>query len=238
MMDVTYPADDAINGRRTSFGNGRVGAFLAAVEPIGETDIAVDDDTGFADQDAVAIFNTSADGTPTSPEYRLVSGSPGGNVITLNSGLTAAKYKGARIVRLAAFDVACGTENRAGIKSQLQAPSAVTIAVVEDSGEIAVTITANDEDEATHYDIYVRDVMFRSIAPGWIPDLENLSASTVASAVNASTFEGGADCVPDGGGGSLGSGLTYYVAALAKNGSGRRDLDESRISNIKEITLA
>ena len=230
---------DVINGRRTSFGAGKVGAFLTAMSAATDTTLDVDDDTGFADGDAVAIFNSSTAGVPESPEYRLISGPPAGNVITLGSGLSAAKYVGARIVRLAAYDVSVGVEGRSGIKSQLQAPTAVDISVADGgSQEIDVTITPNNEDEATHYDIYVRETRFRKIEPGWIPDGENITAATVAGgAVTVTTFEGGANTVPDGGGGSL-LASTYYVAAIAKNGSGRRDVDESRMSNVEEITLA
>jgi hypothetical protein len=235
---ATGPVDDAINGRRTSFRTGLSGAFLSAKEPAGETAIAVDDDDGFAAGDPIAIFNTSSDGVPTSPEYHLVD-SVAANVITLaGSGLTGAMYEGARIVNLAdrAFDVAVGIDGRPGVKSQLTAPSAVSIAIVEDSGDIAVTITANDEDEATHFDTYVRDARFRKIEPGWVPD--DADRTDVASAFNVTTFEGGADCVPDGGGGALVSSGTYYVAVVAKNGAGVRDVDESGMSNVEEITLA
>jgi len=231
---VTEAVDAILNGRRTSFRTGQVGAFLTAKEPATETAIAVDDDTGFADGDPVAIFNTSSAGVPTSPEYRLISGSPSGNVITLNSGLTAAKYKGARIVRLRGFDVSCGTNGRGGVKSQLTAPSAPSISVADGGSKITVTVTANDEDEATHYDTYVRTSRFRVIEPGWIPDDEN---RTSVASFDVTTHGGGVDAVPDGAGGSIGSD-TYYVAVVAKNGTGRRDVDESVISNVEEITVA
>jgi len=240
---ITGPADDVVNGRRTSFRAGLEGAWLTANEAIGQTLLSVDDSSGFADGDPIAIFNASADGVPTSPEYGIVDGTPpSGTTLEVNigkaaGGLIAAKYKGARIVNLAgvAFDVAVGIDGRPGVKSQLEAPSPVTIAIAEDSGEITVTITANDEDEATHYDTYVRESRFRHIEPGWVPDDAD---RTTAAAFNVTTFEGGANCVPDGGGGALVSGNTYYVAVVTKNGAGVRDVDESLLSNVEAITLA
>jgi hypothetical protein len=240
-VDATGPVDDAINGRRTSFRTGLVGAFLAAAEPLGETDLAVDDDTGFSDGDPVAIFNSSTEGVPTSPEYALVDGAPAADVITISPALVANRHKGARIVNLAgrAFDVALGVDGRGGVKSQIQAPNAVSIAVSEVvATDIRVLITGNSEDEATHFDTYVRTTKPRKIEPGWIPDDADRTAADAASAFDVSTFGGGADCVPDGTGGAILSAGTYYVVVVARNGAGRRDIDESGISNIEAITMA
>jgi hypothetical protein len=238
--DATGPVDDAINGRRTSFRTGLWGAFLTAREPGAETDIAVDDEIGFNPGDPVAIFNTSTDGVPDSPDYALVDGAPAAGVVTITPGLSGDKFKGARIVNLAgrAFDVSVGVEGRGGVKSQVQAPNAVSISVSEVvAGSIRVLISPNDEDEATHFDTYVRESKPRKIEPGWIPDDADRTAASAASAFDVSTFDGGADCVPMGTGGALVSTNTYFVVVIARNGAGRRDIDESGISNIEQITI-
>lgn len=236
---VAEAVDEVLNGRRTSFRSGQVGAFLTAAASAGGSTLTVDSTTGFAAGDPIAIFNASADGVPTSPEYHLIDTVTDGTHLDLGSATLAGDfYKGARVVRLRGFDVSAGTAGRGGIKHQLTAPSPVSISVVENSGDIRVTISLNDEDEATHFDTYIRETRFRRIEPGWQPDDANRTAADAAGAYDVSTFEGGANCVPDGGGGALVSGHTYYVAVVAKNASGIRDVDESQISNVEEITLA
>jgi len=240
--DATGPLDDAINGRRTSFRTGVGGAFLTAKAAASASMLVVDDSSGFSDGDPIAVFNESSDGVPTSPEFFILNDVPDGTHLDLGSAtLAGAMYKGARVVNLAdlATDVSMGIDGRPGVKSQLQAPTRVLISVDEVvGGSIRVTIEANDEDEATHFDSYVRETRFRRIEPGWVPDDANRDAASVATPYDVTTFEVGADCVPDGGGGVLVSAHTYYVAVVAKNGNGVRDVDESGLSNVEAITLA
>ncbi len=237
---TAFPVDDAVESALNGKPSGSYGAslvvttFLSAKEAAAQTALSVVDDAGFFDEDIVAIFNVIGD----SPEYRLVSGSPAGNVITVSVGLDADKYKGAYVVRitgLAFLPTGRGFNFLPGALGMLEGPTPPTVAVVDGTGDtIDVTITANDEDAATHYDIYVRDATFSRIEPNWEPDAAD--QTDLSSAINCTTFEGGADNQPDGGGTTLSAATKYYVAVIAKTGAGRGQ-NESQMSSIVEFTL-
>lgn len=233
-FDATDLISAAIDGRFSGMFADRVGSHLAAKWTTGAT-ITVDDDDGFVAGDPIAVFNSEG-GTP---EYRLVSGTPAANVITMNAALSSGPYyEGAYVVNLSGLEFAAGRgyNRRQGVRAQLEAPSPVTISVADAAANtIDVTITPNDEDTAVYFDIYIRSAAFTRIEPNWRPDVINVSS--VASASNANTFGGGADCVPDGSGGSLVTLTSYWVAVVAKDASGLHDVRESAISNIVKHTL-
>uniref|UniRef100_A0A6M3IJ75 Uncharacterized protein n=1 Tax=viral metagenome TaxID=1070528 RepID=A0A6M3IJ75_9ZZZZ len=234
-VDIDDYVASALYGRHAGIFGDLVGTLLSAKANATATALSVLSITGFSDGDPVAIFNAEGN----APEYRLISGAPAGSTINIGSGLTSVKYKGAFVVSLAGrqFGSGRGYNYQQGVKPQLQAPLPVEIDVEDGTGDtIDVTVTLTyTQDEATHFDLYVRGEEFSRIEPNWQPDLAD--QTSVASTLNVATYEGGTDCVPDGTGGSLASAQTVWVAMVAKNGAGQMGVDESILSNVVQITL-
>lgn len=233
-VNVDEFVQNAIYGQRHDGFYGRAVTKLTGKEAVGQTALSVESIAGFSDGDPIAIFNNKGD----LPTYHLVNGAPSGSTITVTPAISDDRYEGAWVVNLldaVAGEVeARGYNYQQGAKAAKEAPSPVTISAADGTGDtVDVTVTANDEDQATHFDVYVREVPFTRIEPNWVPDAEDQTSTTI----NVSTFEGGADCVPDGGGGSLVSSSTYYIAAVVKNGTGRTGNAVSEISNIISFTL-
>jgi predicted RNase H-like HicB family nuclease len=115
-----------------------------------------------------------------------------------------------------------------GIRSQLQRPAVPTVVLADGGTSIDVTITAPTSNGETivSYDIFVSDADDFSdgtIPVGVAPDVED--TTTVGSAVNVTTYKGGAT---EGNGGDI-SAATWYVAVIAKTATGRYDFDQSAV---------
>lgn len=224
--------DQLIDGQGSDAFNGLTFATLTAKE-IAETAFAVDDDADFAAGDICVVMNY---GDGTSAEWgQLVSAAT--NVLTFEQAMTGTFYKNAVIIKLELSKILAsmglGFNRQEGVRSQQEAPSAPLFSVANHSGDntIDVTVTDNDEDAATHYDIYVRKQTARpTFDPLWEPDAKDKTVAQIqAGVINVSTYEGGADFVPDGGGGSLASTDVVWVGVAAKNGTGINNIKRSPI---------
>lgn len=235
MVEVTDLLAQLLEGKASGIFAGRDGGKLASKYTAGLT-ITLQSAAQaalFSDLDPVAASN---DGTTW--YYGQVDGAPAGAVVTLQHALGATLYKNAHVVNLAglAMGPGIGFNYQPGIVEQLERPSPVVITVADGTGDtVDVTVTPNDEDGALYFDVYVRNAVFTRIDPAWEPDLSD--QTSVAAALNVSTFNGGGDFAPDGSGGVLTSALPVWVGVVVKKVAGQTDTVESVCSNIAAHTL-
>lgn len=219
-----------IDGRGSNAFDEATYTTLTAKE-IAQSSIAVADESDFAAEDIVAVMN-KADGSDA--ELRQVA-STSANTVVLETALSGTFYKNAIMVKLdpskLLLGMGIGFNRKEGVRSQHEAPDAPLFTVADGTGDtIDVTITDVEEDSATHYDIYCRQQTARpEFDPLWEPDAKDKTVAQIASAINITTYEGGADFVPDGGGGTLGSGNVVWIGVCAKNGTGIGDVKRSPI---------
>ena len=230
MVDATESLEQLLEGRASGIFAGRSGGNLATKYTAGLTITlgSAAQAALFADLDPVGVSN---DGSTW--YYGQVDGTPAGAVVTLQHALGATLYKNAHVVNLAgtAKGPGIGFNYQPGIVEQLERPTPVVIAVADGGGDtVDVTVTPNDEDGALYFDVYVRSAVFTRIDPAWEPDLAD--QTSVAAALNLSTFNGGGDFVPDGSGGVLTSALPVWVGVVVKKTAGQTDIVESVCSNI------
>jgi hypothetical protein len=133
-----------------------------------------------------------------------------------------------------------GENSVLGVKAQLEQPGPPSVSAVASGGTgIRVTLNAPASRNAVvkAYDIYVSDSELGSpprIEPNRVADKQDWAGpGTSGSAqVVVDTYGGGSAA----GGGSIGSG-TWYVVAVAKDGSGFADVNESPLSNVAVVAV-
>lgn len=133
-----------------------------------------------------------------------------------------------------------GENSALGVKAQLEQPGPPSISAVASGGTgIRVTLNAPTSRNAVvqAYDIYVSDEPYGTpprIEPNRAPDRLDWTGPGTAGSAQAvvDTYGGGSAA----GGGSIGAG-TWYVVAVAKDGLGFVDVNESPLSNVAVVTI-
>jgi hypothetical protein len=141
---------------------------------------------------------------------------------------------GAIVQQFKVFDSPIGENAIVGIKAQLERPGTPSATVAAGAGtSLDVTITAptTKVSTVTHYDIYASDATLLVdgtpvIEPNRTPDKADVTAASIGSAQNITTYGGGTDA----GGGTMSGTTTYYVVVVAKDGAGQVDVNESALS--------
>jgi hypothetical protein len=224
-----------IDGRGSNAFGGALVTRLTAKE-IAETSLAVASESGFVPEDIVAVMNLT-DGSDA--ELRQVA-STATNTLVLETALAGTFYKNALVVKvgpdLLKLGAGLGFNFQEGVRSQQEAPSAPLFTLADGTGDtIDATITDPEQDSALFFDVFVRKQAARPdrFVPNWQPDAADKTVAQIATAVNLSTYEGGADYVPDGDGGTLASAHVVWVGVCAKSATGQVDVKRSPVDWVK-----
>jgi len=262
ILDASGIVDKLLDGRPSSPPDGlyaiEAAVAVTAGDPVALTDaemvllgsptsssgflLVMQDNAGTGMQKAI-VSTVDALGTPPRENQITVYGERDGSAVL--SGFESDIKVGDIILFVPAAYVlanlissSLAEDSGMGLKAYLEQPAAVTFTVAQAAGDqILVTITESSDTEVTHYDVYVKDSYFSEIEGSEQPDIADIASSSFSSGSYegyASTYRGGANTRN---GGNLVSGSAYYVSVVAKTGSGKRNINEGRISTPQSITL-
>lgn len=249
VSDVAEGIDDLVadilDGRPSSACRGAVQAYVDTPFDAWNTTLSVTpraDEAGF--QAGVPCVVMSKYGTvldyfiPTNvgADFTLEGSAAGHTAACLGVDVPV----GAIVQQLAYRMSPLGENSALGVKAQLEQPGPPSVSAVASGGTgVRVTVNAPTSRNAVvrAYDIYVSNQPLGTpprIEPNRVPDLADWAGPGTAGSAQAvvGTYGGGADA----GGGSIGSG-TWYVVAVAKDGSGFTDVNESPLSNAAVVTI-
>lgn len=219
-----------LRGKESEFFGGLDGTYLSAKYTTGTT-LTVLDESDFSDGDIIIVANLDDLSDAVAAQ---VNGTPSANSIPIHAALGATFYKNAFVINVTTGLLpnasGRGLNYAPGVITQYERPSSPEVSVADGTGDtVDVTITDVEEDAVTHYDIYVYKQSARPdrIEPNQQPDAVDKTVAQIASAINVSTYGGGADYVPSGTGGSLSSADAIWVAVVAKDGTGQIGVKES-----------
>ena len=239
---IANPSVDLFDGKPSKPKAGVAQATLNATVSIGGTSI-----TTYEDAEALGIVADIPCAILSSygvvVDYVVPSAVATSTITVPTSGwesVEVALDKGYLIQKLEPQESSLGDNSVFGIRSQLERPNPPTL-VAADGGsqtiDVTLTVPASNAYVVKGYDIYVIDDSETfdptnpAIDPNRIPD--TLDTTTIGSAVSVTTYGGGADA----GGGTIVAG-DYYVVAVAKDGTGVYDINESALSDVKTVTVA
>lgn len=236
VASVNNIVEDGLDGRPSSAPSGKIWTRVKTATAGATAVIPVDWTTGFVEGDVVALLKS--DGTYEYAYVDAVVAATSIAVYSVQAGVAVAGFVqavkiGDRILNVAneVYTSSLGEGSVLGLKSQLEKPGTPTFVLAQGAGNsIGVTITAPASNSATiaYYDVYVSDVAFTTIPVGQEPDSKN--NASIVSAINVTTFGGGANArmfADAGAGGAIGTGTAYWVAVVAKTGTGLQDVNMS-----------